>query len=108
MESRLRLLLVTAGLPAPAVQYELVTEQGLVARFDLAYPQAKLALEYDGRGHVDDLDRRRDIRTGRLGWYTARFTAPDIARPAATADAVRALLAQRYPHFDWDVRASRS
>jgi hypothetical protein len=108
MESRLRLLLVTAGLPAPAVQYELVTERGLVARFDLAYPGVKLALEYDGRAHVDDIDRRRDIRTGRLGWYTARFTAPDIARPAATADAVRALLAQRRQLAERDVRATYS
>ena len=108
MESRLRLLLVTAGLPAPAVQYELVTERGLVARFDLASPEAKLAIEYDGRGHVDDMDRRRDIRTGRLGWYTARFTAPDIARPAATADAVRALLAQRRLLVEWDGRATSS
>jgi hypothetical protein len=108
MESRLRLLLVTAGLPAPAVQYELVTERGLVARFDLAYPEAKLAIEYDGRGHVDDMDRRRDIRTGRLGWYTARFTAPDIARPAGTADAVGALLAQRRLLVEWDGRATSS
>ena len=81
MESRLRLLLVTAGLPAP---------------------------RYDCRGHVDDIDRRRDIRTGRLGWYTAHFTAPDIARPAATADAVRALLAQRRQLVEWDVRATIS
>jgi very-short-patch-repair endonuclease len=108
MESRLRLLLVTAGLPAPAVQHELVTERGLVARFDLAYPEVKLALEYDGRGHVDDIDRRRDIRTGRLGWFTARFTASDIARPTATADAVRALLAQRRLLAERDVRATSS
>lgn len=45
MESRLRLLLVLAGLPAPEVQYPVVDPYGFViARIDLAYPQAKLAL----------------------------------------------------------------
>jgi hypothetical protein len=108
MESRLRVLLVTAGLPTPVVQYELFSGPRLVARFDLAYPAARLALEYDGGGHVDDLDRRRDIRTGRLGWYTARFTAQDIARPAATAAAVRALLAQRLRRAERDLSAPGS
>ena len=56
---RLRLLLVLAGLPAPEVQFPLVADRYLVARFDLAHPAAKLAVEYDGAGHVDDLDRRR-------------------------------------------------
>ena len=48
------------------------------------------------------------IRTGRLGWYTAHFTAPDLADPAATSAAVRALLAQRLPLFgrtERDLRA---
>jgi hypothetical protein len=108
MESRLRLLLVLAGLPVPQVQYRLVADGRTVARFDLAYPAAQLAIEYDGGAHVDELDRRRDIRTGRLGWYTARFTAPDLADPAATSAAVRALLAQRLPLFgrtERDLRA---
>lgn len=95
-ETRLRLLIVLAGLPVPEVQYRLRDERGrVVARFDLAYPELRLAIEYDGGAHVDDLDRSRDIRTGRRGWYTARFTARDIARPAATAEAVRDLRAQR-------------
>jgi very-short-patch-repair endonuclease len=105
MESRLRLLLVLAGLPAPEVQFPLVADRYLVARFDLAYPAATLAVEYDGAGHVDDLDRRRDVRTGRLGWYTARFTRHDIAGPTATADAVATLLAERTRLFgrrEWD------
>ncbi len=95
MESRLRLLLVLAGLPVPEVQFPLVAQRHLVARFDLAYPAAKLAIKYDGAGHVDDLDRRRDVRTGRLGWYTARFTRRDIVNPVATAEAVATLLSDR-------------
>jgi very-short-patch-repair endonuclease len=103
METRLRLLLVLAGLPTPEVQYRL-PEAGV--RFDLAYPEAKLAVEYDGGDHDDLLDRRRDIRTGRLGWYTARFTKHDIARPAATADAVRALLRERRAGIAWSRRVT--
>jgi very-short-patch-repair endonuclease len=92
METRLRLLIVLAGLPRPEVQYPL-PEAGV--RFDLAYPEPKLAIEYDGGDHDDLLDRRRDVRTGRLGWYTARFTKHDLAQPAATIAAVRALLNER-------------
>lgn len=96
METRLRLLLVLAGLPAPRVQYRLRDATGLVvARFDLAYPECLLAIEYDGRAHVDELDRGRDVRTGQLGWYTARFTRYDLGRPAETADAVRTLRERR-------------
>lgn len=95
METRMRLALHHAGLPAPQVQHRLVDRGEVVARFDLAYPEARLAIEYDGEEHEDDLDRRRDIRTGRLGWYTARFTKHEIRRPAVLADAVRDLLRHR-------------
>jgi hypothetical protein len=68
METRLRLVLVLGGLAAPVVQYVLSEPGGrFVARLDLAYPRARLALEYDA------LDRRRDLRTGALGWHTMRF-----------------------------------
>jgi very-short-patch-repair endonuclease len=83
MESRLRLLLLDHGLPAPSVQHELVDEYGyIVAKFDLAYPEALLAIEYDGRdfhnAEFSDQDRRRDARTGDYGWHTMRFTSEDI------------------------------
>lgn len=94
METRLRLVLVLAGLPRPESQFR-VDVDGREVRFDLAYPAAMLAVEYDGGRHDDDLDRRRDVRTGRLGWYTARFTARDIAAPETTAESVRVLLDRR-------------
>lgn len=98
MESRLRLVLVLAGLPRPEAQFRLDVD-GREVRFDLAYPAVKLAIEYDGGRHDGDLDRRRDVRAGRLGWYTARFTARDIAAPEATAESVRLLLEQRLRLF---------
>lgn len=86
-ETRLRLLLHRAGLPAPAVQYRIVDEHGfVVARVDLAYPAAKLAIEYDGSTHFDHRrvlrDRDRDLELGDLGWDTMRFGRDDLeARP---------------------------
>jgi len=83
MESRLRVRLVRAGLPKPAVQYEVRDEYGFVlARVDLAYPDAKLAIEYDGATHFDrnraDLDRRRDATLASHGWETLRVVRDDV------------------------------
>jgi len=63
METRLRLLIVFAGLPEPVVNY---TEYGPTGRwtrrFDLSYPELKLLIEYDGRHHAeDDGQWERDI-----------------------------------------------
>lgn len=97
METRLRLVLVLGGLAAPVVQYALCEAGGrVVARLDLAYPQARLALECDGGDHDDALDRERDLRTGALGWHTKRFQAADIVRhPERTLRLVSAQLAHR-------------
>lgn len=95
METRLRLALHFGGLPAPHLQYRLVHGGLVVARFDLAYPGVKLAIEYDGEEHEDELDRQRDIRAGRLGWYTARFTKHEIRAETALVAAVGDLLRHR-------------
>jgi very-short-patch-repair endonuclease len=96
MESRLRLLLVLAGLPRPEVQFSVPEAR---VRFDLAYPQVKLAIEFDSDDHEDDLDRNRDVRTGQIGWYTARFTKHDVARKQETSASVRALQSERVRLF---------
>ncbi|RTL65520.1 MAG: DUF559 domain-containing protein [Pseudonocardiaceae bacterium] len=96
METRMRLVLTDAGLPAPVSQYELRDGGRVVARFDLAYPDARLAIEYDGAAHDDALDRRRDVRTGALGWQTIRLVSADILQtPEETAASVRAVLRRR-------------
>lgn len=98
METRLRLLLVLAGLPPPAVQHEVRDVAGrFVARLDLAYPQLRVGLEYDGDHHRDravfrrDLERHNELRL--CGWTVLRFTADDVLRhPARVVAQVRALL----------------
>lgn len=77
-ETRLRLALVRARLPEPALNRNLYTESGkFVARLDQSYPEYRVAVEYDGRQHaVDaaqfarDADRWDAIRTE--GWYLVR------------------------------------
>ncbi|MDT7633747.1 MAG: hypothetical protein QOI50_5677 [Pseudonocardiales bacterium] len=83
METRLRVGLVRAGLPVPEVQYPIVDEHGFtLARVDLAYPAARLAVEYDGALHFDrrraELDRQRDSLLARYGWETVRLIADDV------------------------------
>ena len=90
METHLRLNLVLGGLPAPPVQYRVIDPYGFVlARVDLAYPTARLAIEYDGRTHFTDArsraDRRRDLALAHVGWYTMRLTYDDVyGDPAET------------------------
>ncbi|HSX68064.1 hypothetical protein [Nocardioides sp.] len=69
METKLRLLLVFAGLPEPVVNMTWSSDGGLTfRRFDLCWPGVRLIFEYDGRHHVEvvdqweaDLSRREEI-----------------------------------------------
>lgn len=80
-ETRLRLLLVEAGLPEPAVAWNLFDSRGtFVAELDLAFPRYRVAVEYDGRVHAEDVaqfardaDRWAAIR--REGWAHERILA---------------------------------
>jgi hypothetical protein len=54
METRLRLLIVLAGLPEPEVDHRVHDEDGtLLRRYDLAYLPHRLIIEYDGRQHAE-------------------------------------------------------
>jgi hypothetical protein len=99
-ETRLRLGLVLAGLPPPTVQHRVLDEYGFeLARVDLAYPEAKLAIEYDGATHFDArrarLDRQRDAELASCGWQTLRLVDDDLAGMPQTVHRVRRLLELR-------------
>lgn len=99
METRVRLLLLAAGLPRPVSQHVVYDEAGgFVARLDLAYPAERVAVEYDGAFHWKqrrDDDRRRD-RLRALGWTVLVFSAEDYyQQPEALTKTVRAALAAR-------------
>jgi len=99
METRLRLTLVDGGLPRPEAQWEITNAAGVVLwRLDLAYPEVKLAVEYDGAWHwkqrrADD-KRRAALRA--LGWEVLVFDADDVyGNPDRVVHEVRTALRAR-------------
>jgi very-short-patch-repair endonuclease len=86
-ETRLRLLLNGSRLPRPVAQYSVRDADGLVARVDFAWPEHRLALEYEGRWHGERQqvarDRRRLNRLTAAGWTVVFVTAEDLHDPAS-------------------------
>ena len=85
METRLRLLLIRAGLPAPVLQHSVRDDTGaFLARLDLAYVDAHLGIEYDGESHWDPKAVRKDLRRQNAlraaNWSLLRFTSDDVLR----------------------------
>jgi hypothetical protein len=102
METRLRWLLIQAGLPRPEVQTDLRDGDGrFIGRADLYYPAARLVLEYDGGNHRDRLveDNRRQNLLINAGFRLLRFTAADIHnRPEVVSAQVRGALSTASQH----------
>jgi hypothetical protein len=96
-ETRVRLLMRDAGLPAPIAQFDVRHEGRFVARVDFAYPDRKLAIEYDGAWHGDrdqfTRDRARLNRLLAAGWRVLFVTAADLRRPRELAARIAAAVA---------------
>ncbi|TYP89791.1 DUF559 domain-containing protein [Blastococcus xanthinilyticus] len=93
-ESRVRVLLALGGL-APVPQFVVRDAAGgFVARVDLAFPDARLAVEYDGAWHAEPgqfaKDRRRLDRLVAIGWTVLHVTAADLRDPVALVARIRA------------------
>jgi hypothetical protein len=84
-ETRLRLLLVRAGLPEPMINWTLLDSDGeFVAEVDLAYPRYRVCPEYDGRVHAEDSrqfarDADRWDRIRAEGWDHIRILNHHLA-----------------------------
>jgi very-short-patch-repair endonuclease len=95
------LLIVLAGLPVPVAQFDVRgAGNGFAGRVDLAWPALRVAVEYDGDHHREQMQFRRDVtRLNALreaGWTVLRFTAPDlIERPEQTVRQIAAVLDER-------------
>ncbi|MER7608000.1 DUF559 domain-containing protein [Nocardioides sp. NPDC127503] len=97
METRLRLLIVLAGLPEPEVNL-LVGNELERRKYDLSYRRSKTIIEYDGRQHVErieqweaDLERREAIDDDQ--WRILVFVAKDIYRsPGRTLERIHRVL----------------
>ncbi|HEX5598938.1 MAG TPA: DUF559 domain-containing protein [Micromonosporaceae bacterium] len=102
-ESVLRVRLVLDGLPPPVPQYPIRVGLGLVLHPDLAWPEFKVAVEYDGHWHGDPdqlhRDRRRLNQLVSGGWLVLHVTSQRLHRdfPAVLRE-VRAALVSRGWH----------
>lgn len=107
-ETRLRMLLVLAGLPEPTVNFIVRDEQGeWVRRHELAYPEVRLAIEYDGAHHAPPgsnptggrqwaKDLRRREAMDAADWRLIVIIRDDLARvPEAVLSRVCQALASR-------------
>ncbi|NUU07724.1 hypothetical protein [Leifsonia sp. C5G2] len=97
-ESLLRVTLHDAGMPAPSLNFSVFDRQArFVARVDLAYPDQRVAVEYEGDHHrTDKAQWHKDIhRQGRLedlGWRIIRVTATDLTSPTSLLARLRRAL----------------
>jgi very-short-patch-repair endonuclease len=99
METRLRRLLVNAGLPEPEINKEIFAGGVRVAECDLVYAVQRVIVEYEGRQHFEEQATRDDIvkyeRLQDLGWRVIRVTKDDLMlRPQETVERVRRALAR--------------
>ncbi len=78
-------VLMKHGLPEPKINYVVNLENGHTARLDMAYPQWKIAIEYDGKQHEEswEEDNLRRNKLAELGWAIIVVTRADVATPEA-------------------------
>lgn len=86
-ETRARLALLRFGLANPVMHYSITNPQGNTYIVDMAYPDRKVAIEYDGDHHrrfrnqyVRDQRKRRELRA--LGWIVIEVFAEDLKNEA--------------------------
>ncbi|QLQ38245.1 hypothetical protein [Micromonospora robiginosa] len=99
-ESHLRVRLMFAGLPRPVAQHPVRVSTGLVLHPDLAWPEFRVAVEYDGQWHADPerthLDRRRLNQLVEAGWLVLHVTGRRLRQefPALVREIRAALVAR--------------
>jgi hypothetical protein len=107
-ESRTVFLCWRNGVPAPVPQWGVYDQGRLVARLDLAWPELKVWLEFDGREKylkyrregesvVDAVlrEKARESMVSELtGWRCIRITWADLSYPERTAARILAFLRQ--------------
>ncbi|MCV7414000.1 hypothetical protein [Mycolicibacterium litorale] len=87
LESEARLAMIDGGLPSPELQFAVVDGNGEVRRLDFAWPDQRVAVEYDG---VDwhsgpeamRADRRRQSALMDVGWVVIPIVFEDVRHRA--------------------------
>ncbi|MGY1748900.1 DUF559 domain-containing protein [Modestobacter sp. SYSU DS0511] len=95
-ETRLRLLLQRSPLPSPVAQYVVRRDGTFLARVDFAWPEHRVALEYEGAWHTTRIaaDRRRIEALQAAGWRVLFVTAADLHSPAELLARIAAALTE--------------
>ncbi|WP_416952263.1 type IV toxin-antitoxin system AbiEi family antitoxin domain-containing protein [Nocardioides sp. T5] len=107
-ETRARFLCWSQHLPAPVPNFPILNALGVeIARVDLAWPELRVFLEFDGRVKYESRRRegesvldcvlrekqRESLICEVTGWRCIRITWADLYRPAEVAARIRALFA---------------
>jgi hypothetical protein len=94
-ESIVRWVVMTGGLPEPVCNQDVFDTDGrLLGRPDMAYPEVKLIIEYEGRQHQADRgtyanDIRRRERFERSGWTFLLVIDRDVFDHDALRERIR-------------------
>ncbi|HJV99300.1 MAG TPA: hypothetical protein VJ617_09430 [Arthrobacter sp.] len=82
-ETLLRLAIGRVGLPEPVLSHVVLDHTGgELAWPDIAFPDFKVAVNYDGRHHLQERQRESDIRRDEsiaaVGWISVTITAGHV------------------------------
>jgi very-short-patch-repair endonuclease len=98
-ESRLRVLVTTAGVPGVVANMPIRTSGGYDYRADLAIPDKKVIIEYQSRFHDGAKEFRADMtRISRLeadGWYVIQVNKDDLDTPEELLQRISLVLSRR-------------
>ena len=91
MESEARLVMIDHEVPMPELQYEITGRDGTTYRVDFAWPEERVAGEYESvdwhAGRMEMLrDKKRFAGVQEVGWLVIPIVAGDVReRPARLA-----------------------
>lgn len=93
------LLFDDAGLPRPTPQFVICDLSGReIYRLDFAWPELRIAVEYDGyeaHEHRAERDELRDRDLRRRGWIVIRATNSDLTEPSRLLEKIAAAFRAR-------------
>jgi len=97
-ESWVRVACIRAGLPLPVPQFVVLAGHEFLGQVDLAWPEQRVIVEYEGAYHFEGVqiarDDRRYERLIAAGWRVIRLSAADIRDMAAVVARIAHTLAQ--------------
>ena len=98
-ESRLRVIVVTAGFKGVVANLPITTSGGYHYRADLSFPEHKVIVEYQSRFHDGSKEFRADMtRISRLEadrWYVMQVNKDDLDNPVELLQRIRTILRGR-------------